>query len=180
MEKALIVIDMQMLIQDRLDAGRDHVNGNAAAKIADLAKKFRDAGKKVIHVHHHELNPASPMHKGCPAQQAMPALQPFADDPIFVKSTSSAFASTEMEKYLRENRIGTIVVTGAVAGYCVNTTVRAGSDLGFEMIVARDAVIGFDMPDYDLPARTIFDVTMAHLESDFARVIDSDEIMEML
>jgi len=45
------------------------------------------------------------------------------------------------------------------------------------MIVARDAVIGFDMPDDDLSARTIFDVTMAHLKSDFARVVDSHEIM---
>lgn len=177
MEKALVIIDMQMLMQERLDAGRDHVNGDAVVKVAGLAAKFRDAGKKVIHVHHCEPDPASSMHKGAPAQRVMPGVQPFVDDAVFVKSTSSPFASTDIEKYLRDNRIETLVVTGAVAGYCINTTVRVGSDLGFTMIVARDAVIGFDMPDDDLSARTIFDVTMAHLKSDFARVVDSHEIM---
>ena len=177
MEKALVIIDMQMLMQERLDAGRDHVNGDAVVKIVRLAANFRKAGKPVVHVHHSEPDPASLMHAGAPAQQVMPALQPLVDDPVFVKTTSSPFASTDMERYLRDNHIETLVVTGAVAGYCVNTTVRAGSDLGFKMIVARDAVLGFDMPDDDLSARTIFDVTMAHLKSDFARVVDSHEIL---
>lgn len=85
-----------------------------------------------------------------------------------------------MENYLRDNRIDTLVVTGAVAGYCVNTTVRVGSDLGFSMIVVRDAVVGFDLPDENLSARVIFDVSMAHLKSDFANVVDSPEIITPL
>ena len=107
----------------------------------------------------------------------MPEIEPLADEPVFVKSTSSPFASTGIESYLRDNRIETLVVTGAVAGYCVNTTVRVGSDLGFTMIVVRDAVMGFDLPDENLSARAIFDVTMAHLQSDFAKVVDSHEMM---
>jgi len=45
------------------------------------------------------------------------------------------------------------------------------------MIVVRDAVMGFDMPDEQLSARAIFDVTIAHLKSDFAEIIDSDAIV---
>lgn len=45
------------------------------------------------------------------------------------------------------------------------------------MIVVRDAVMGFDLPDENLSARAIFDVTMAHLQSDFAKVVDSREMM---
>lgn len=85
-----------------------------------------------------------------------------------------------MEKYLRDNGIKTLIVTGAVAGFCVNTTVRAGSDLGFDMIVVRDAVMGFDMPDEGLSARMIFDVTMAHLKSDFADVVDTVAVLAAL
>lgn len=117
------------------------------------------------------------MHLGSPAQQVMPCAEALDAEPIFVKTTSSPFASTGMEKYLRDNGIGTLVVTGAVAGFCVNTTVRVGSDLGFRMIVIRDAVMGFDMPDEQLSARAIFDVTIAHLKSDFAEIIDSDAIV---
>ncbi|NSZ16340.1 isochorismatase family protein [Agrobacterium vitis] len=180
MKKALVVIDMQMYAQDRLDGGRDHVNGDAAVKIAALAAKFRENGDTVIHVHHGDPNPASPMHPGAPAQRVIQGLEPLRGEPVFVKSTSSPFASTDMENYLRDNRIDTLVVTGAVAGYCVNTTVRVGSDLGFKMIVVRDAVVGFDLPDENLSARVIFDVSMAHLKSDFANVVDSAEIITPL
>ncbi len=180
MKRALIIVDMQMYLQDRLDGGRDRVNGDAIVKIAALAAKFREDGEKVIHVHHGDPDPASPMHPGAPAQRVMPGIEPLSGEPVFVKSTSSPFASTDMENYLRDNRIETLVVTGAVAGYCVNTTVRVGSDLGFKIIVVRDAVMGFDLPDENLSARAIFDVTMAHLKSDFANVIDSPEIMAPL
>jgi len=177
LEQALVIIDMQMLMQHRLDAGRDHVHGDAPAKIAALAAEFRRAGQRVIHVRHSDPDPTSPMHLGSPAQQVMPCAEALDDEPIFVKTTSSPFASTGMEIYLRDNGIGTLVVTGAVAGFCINTTVRVGSDLGFRMIVVRDAVMGFDMPDEQLSARAIFDVTIAHLKSDFAEIIDSDAIV---
>lgn len=180
MKKALVIVDMQMYVQDRLDAGRDHVHGDAIVKIAALAAKFRKDGETVIHVHHGDPDAASPMHAGAPAQRVMPGVEPLYGEPVFVKTTSSPFASTDMENYLRDNRIETLVVTGAVAGYCVNTTVRAGSDLGFTMVVVRDAVVGFDLPDEHLSARAIFDVTMAHLKSDFASVFDSAEIMAAL
>lgn len=171
---------MQMLMQDRLDAGRDHVNGDAPDKIAALTAGFRGKGRPVIHVRHQEPDPASPMSLGSPAQQVMPCADAVDGEPIFMKCTSSPFASTGMERYLHDNGIKTLIVTGAVAGFCVNTTVRAGSDLGFDMIVVRDAVMGFDMPDEGLSARMIFDVTMAHLKSDFADVVDTDTVLATL
>lgn len=177
MKDALVIIDMQMLMQHRLDAGRDHVNGDAPVKIAALAGAFRKAGRQVIHVRHAEPDPASSMHVGAPDQLVMPCAEALDGEPVFVKSTSSPFASTDMEKYLRDHGIETLFVTGAVAGFCVNTTVRVGSDLGFKMIVVQDAVLGFDMPQEHLSARAIFDVTMAHLKSDFAEIVESDSII---
>jgi len=38
-------------------------------------------------------------------------------------------------------------------------------------------VIGFDMSSKHLSARTIFDVTMAQLESDFAKVIEASSVL---
>ena len=40
--------------------------------------------------------------------------------------------------------------------------------------------MGFDLPDAGLPARVIFDVTMAHLAADFAQVVDTAEVMARL
>lgn len=94
-----------------------------------------------------------------------------------MKRTSSGFASTDLATYLQDKGITDLMVTGAVAGFCVNSTVRAGADLGFDMTVVRDAVLGFDLPAAQLSARTIFDVTMAHLESDFAKVVDTSAVL---
>lgn len=175
--KALLIIDMQMDMQHRLDEGRDHVNGDAAAKITALADAFRKDGLPIIHVRHSEDDPQSGFHPDAPGFAPMPCAEARNGEPVFVKHTSSAFASTGLEAYLREHGIEYLVVTGAVAGFCINSTVRAGADLGFGMMVVRDAVLGFDLPFAGLSAQTIFDVTMAHLEADFARMANTADIM---
>ncbi|WP_313618319.1 isochorismatase family protein [Agrobacterium sp.] len=174
---ALIIIDMQMDMQQRIEAGRDHVNGDAPEKITALATAFRAKGHPVLHIRHAENNPASSFHPDAPGYQPMPCAEEAGAEPIFVKNTSSGFASTDLAEYLRSNGIEDLVVTGAVAGFCVNSTVRAGADIGFRMTVVRDAVLGFDLPSANLSAQTIFDVTMAHLEADFARVVDTKTLL---
>lgn len=175
--KALIIIDMQMEMQHRMEAGRDHVNPEAPARIAELSAAFRKRGWPVLHIRHVDENPASPFHPAATGYGPMPCAEALPHELVFLKRTSSGFASTDLAAYLRDKGINDLFVTGAVAGFCVNSTVRAGADLGFNMTVVQDAVIGFDMPLNHLSARTIFDVTMAHLESDFAKVIEASMVL---
>ncbi|HEY0275215.1 MAG TPA: isochorismatase family protein [Paenirhodobacter sp.] len=177
MTTALVIIDMQMAMLHRIEAGRDHVNPDAPARIAALAAAFRQAGRPVVHIRHRDVDPASAFHPQAPGYAPMPCAQDVENEPVFLKTTSSGFASTDLAAWLRAAGIEDLLVTGAVAGFCVNSTVRAGADLGFRMQVARDAVLGFDMPDAHLSARTIFDVTMAHLAADFAKVVDTADVL---
>ncbi|WFS00899.1 isochorismatase family protein [Rhizobium tumorigenes] len=177
MKTALVIIDMQMLMQHRIEAGRDHVNGDAAGKIAALARSFREKGRAVIHIRHRDGDTASPLHPNAPGFQSIACVRELESEPVFIKTTSSGFASTELESYLRANAITDLVVTGAVAGFCVNSTVRAGADLGFRMCFVRDAVIGFDLPGESMSARTIFDVTIAHLKADFADIVETSDLL---
>jgi len=177
MKSALVIIDMQMLMQHRIEAGRDHVNGDAPDKVAALARAFRQNGDAVIHIRHRDDDLASPLHLDAPGFQPMSCAEELESEPVFFKTTSSGFSSTELEGYLRTNDIDSLVVTGAVASFCVSSTVRAGADLGFKMRVVRDAVIGFDLPGENLSARTIFDVTMAQLKSDFADIVDTAVVL---
>ncbi len=71
-QTALLIIDMQMTMQHRIEAGRPHVNAGAPAAIDSLATAFRDAGRPVIHVRHAEADPASPMHPEAPAMRPWP------------------------------------------------------------------------------------------------------------
>lgn len=175
--KALVIIDMQMEMQHRIEAGRDCVNPDAPRRIAALADAFRERGLPVVHIRHRDDDPASPLSAGAPGFPPMSCAEAADGEPVFVKRTSSGFASTELAAHLRAAGITDLVVTGAVAGFCVNSTVRNGADLGFNMTVVRDAVIGFDLPAAGQSARVIFDVTMAHLEADFARVVDASAVL---
>lgn len=177
MKTALIIIDMQMMMQERIDSGREHINPEAPGNIAALLGAFREAGEAVVHVRHQDSDPASPLHPDAPGYQPMPCGQEIEGEPVFIKKSSSAFATTDLANYLNSESITQLFVTGAVAGFCVNSTVRAGSDLGFDMTVVRDAVIGFDLPSANLDARTIFDVTMGLLEADFAKLADSKSVL---
>lgn len=174
--KALIIIDMQMEMQRRIEAGRDCVNADAPIQIATLADAFRQRGLPVIHIRHRDDNPESPLHADAAGYPPMPCAEPIEGEAVFVKQTSSAFASTDLAAYLQGKGITNLIVTGAVAGFCVNSKVRNGADLGFDMTVVRDAVIGFDLPAARQTARVIFDVTMAHLEADFAHLIDTSAV----
>jgi nicotinamidase-related amidase len=167
MAKALIIIDMQMDMQRRIDAGYDHVNTEAPARVAGLAAAFRQRGWPVVHVRHREDDPASGFHPAATGYPPMPCAESEGSEPIFEKRTSSAFASTDLEAWLR-----------AVAGFCVNSTVRAAADLGFRVTVVPDAVLGFGLPDAGQSARAIFDVTMALLATDFAAMAQSAEVLE--
>lgn len=178
--KALVIIDMQMEMQRRIEAGRDCVNPEAPARIAALAEAFRMAGLPVIHVRHASLDAGSPLHPESPGYRPMACDAAWEGEAVFVKTTSSAFAATGLAAHLSDAGVTEVLVTGAVAGFCVNSTVRGGSDLGFGMTVVRDAVLGFDLPEAGLSAQVIFDVTMAHLESDFARMTEAAAVIGTL
>jgi nicotinamidase-related amidase len=178
--KALVIIDMQMDMQHRIEAGLDCVNPETPARITALANAFRAEGLLVLHVRHREDVPGSPMHPDAPGYLPMTCDEAAPGEPVFVKTTSSAFASTDLGAHLSQAGLTDLIVTGAVAGFCVNSTVRSGADLGLRMTVVRDAVLGFGMPHAGLSAQVIFDVTMAHLEMDFARMTDTAGVLAAL
>ena len=179
-DTALVIIDMQMVMQERIDAGRPHVNPNAPAAVEALAKAFRQTGRPVIHIRHAEADPASPLYPDASGYPPMACAQALPGEALFVKRSSSAFATTPLAAHLRDQGLSHLYVVDAVAGFCVNSTVRSAADLGFVVTVVRDAVIGFDLPSAALDAQTVFDVTMGLLEADFATLRDSAALLQIL
>ncbi|MDP2737722.1 MAG: cysteine hydrolase family protein, partial [Pseudorhodobacter sp.] len=175
---ALVIIDMQQAMADRIADGRDCANPEAGTRIAALAADFRARGLPVLHVRHHDPDPASSFHAGKPGAAPLPCDTAAEGEPVFCKSTSSAFASTDLAAYLKREGIGRLVITGAVAGFCVTSTVRAASDLGFAVVLPRDALLGFDLPfeGARLPAQTILQVTLATLGADFATLTTTEAL----
>jgi len=135
-----------------------------------ILDQFRQAGNPILHVRHQSAEPESIFHKQSPLSLPLPAFEAVTGEPVFIKSTSSAFSSTDLFSYLQIAGISALVVIGAVAGFCVNSTVRSGSDLGLTMTVVEDAVISFELDQCELEAAQLHRATLALLAADFATV----------
>jgi nicotinamidase-related amidase len=171
MSRAVLVIDMQEGMADRIRAGRPTATPDAPDRIAALLAQARATGLPVIHVLHDDVHPDSPFRKGHPAANPMPCAVPAAGETVFWKHGSSAFHGTGLDAHLKANGITELVVAGAVAAFCVTSTVRQASDLGYKVLLPQDALLGFDLPAHDggqIDADTVFRVTLSLLGADFA------------
>lgn len=183
MATALLIIDMQMGMAVRTASGRARANPDAETQVADLLALFRGRGLPVVHVHHDDPDPTSLFRRGAAEGAPMPCAQPIAGEAVFWKSTSSAFAGTGLDAYLRRHGIDRIVLVGAVAAFCVTSTTRSASDLGFSVILPGDALIGFDIPAHDggrIDAQTVLRVTLSLLGADFAQLVSAREVAALL
>lgn len=174
--QALLIIDMQEFVTDRIARGMAHYPVDSIENMKSVIASFRAAGKPVLHVRHETPEPGSELHKDSPHFPPMNGFEEQVDEAVFIKKTSSAFSSTNLHGWLQRAQINDVVVIGAVAGFCVNSTIRSGADLGLNMTVVRDAVLSFPLENAGLDAVEIFNVTLGLLEAGFARGINTAEV----
>lgn len=183
MTTALLIIDMQEGMAERTRAGRPRANPQAEDHTIALLALFRARKLPVIHVMHDDRDPASPFRKGQPMGEPMPCARPLQDEVVLWKQGSSAFHDTGLEAHLRTRGIDRLVLIGAVAAFCVTSTTRWASDLGFKVILPGDALIGFDIPANDggrIDADTVLRVTLSLLGADFAQLVRAGQVAELL
>lgn len=179
MTRAVLVIDMQEGMADRIRAGRPTAIPAAPDRIADLLADARARGVPVLHVHHDDPDPASPFRKGQPAGAPMTCAAPLPGEAVLWKHGSSAFHGTGLAALLQGMGVTELVVAGAVAAFCVTSTVRMASDLGFRVLLPQDALLGFDLPAHDggrIDAATVHRVTLSILGADFAQLTTVAEL----
>ena len=137
----------------------------------------------IVHVHHNSTNPTSPLYPGKDTNAAFSWSAPIDGEVIFRKSVHSAFGGTELEKLLREKAIKQLLICGITTAHCVSTTTRMASDLnvvGDDGILAlvEDGSAAFNTKQFD--AETVHKVNVASLEGEFAAVVGTKEILEVV
>ncbi|MFT4150710.1 MAG: isochorismatase family protein [Paracoccaceae bacterium] len=176
MAEALLVIDVQRGVIE----GRRPVDAAAGKGIAALLALFRGRGLPVVHVHHDAPDPAETVRRGQPGAEPLALARPAAGEQVFWKRGSSGFSGTDLDTHLRGAGIDRLVVCGAVAAFCVASTVRAASDLGYGVLLPTDALYGFDLWNPQdggmIDGAVAMQVTLAILGSDFARLTTVAEL----
>lgn len=180
---ALIVIDVQRAFDEWETAGQRRNNPDAVARIADLLKAFRASRAPIFHIRHEGTKPNSSFLPSRTGYAVKDEAREEADEPVIVKRVNSAFIGTDLEKRLRAGSIATLVICGATTNHCVETTTRMAGNLGFDARLVRDATWTFDRvgPDGDAhSAEEIHAMTLSNLNSEFARIVTTDEAIASL
>jgi len=177
--EALLVIDVQ---KDYFRGGKMELSGSieAAERICKLVSLFRKKGSPVIHVQHISVRPgASFFVPGTEGVEIHESVQPLEDEKVFRKHYPNAFRETGLGNYLKEKGIGRIVAVGMMTHMCVDSTVRAAFDLGFECILPGDCCATRDLAweGREISAKEVQSSFLAALDGTFARVCGSEELI---
>ncbi len=178
---ALMVIDVQRGFDEPVWGPRN--NEDAEKRIARLLDGWRNSGRPVYHVKHMSRFPHSPLRAGQPGNAIKDEVRPVGEEPVIEKSVNSAFIGTDLESRLRKAGIDTLVMVGMTTDHCVSTTARMGGNLGFRCFVVADATVTFDRTGYDgkhFSAQEVHETSLASLNGEFATVLESSELLEML
>lgn len=139
MDTALLLIDIQ---NDYFPGGAMELVGSDAAgeHAAMLLAAFRRKGLPVVHVQHFSTRPGAtfflPDTKGV---EIHACVAPQQGETIVRKHFPNSFRETPLLEHLRERKISGLVIGGMMTHMCVDTTVRAAADLGFDCQLAHDA-----------------------------------------
>lgn len=178
---ALLLIDVQKGFQDEIFWGKRN-NPALEQNISYLLNAFRRHGQTIIHVQHHSTEIGSPLCPGLHGVEFMDFAKP-KDETVFIKTVNSAFVGTNLESFLKENRIKEIILAGLTSDHCVSTTARMASNLGFKILIPYDAVATFDRVGFDgrvYHEELVHQVSLASLKGEFARVISCSEVEDMI
>ena len=182
MTTALLVIDVQMALAAEDAAGAERSCPQAEDNIKALLAAYRAAGAPVVHVHHHGTDADDPFHPDAPGAQVQPFAAPEGDEAVIVKTGSSGFVGTDLGDVLRAAGVERVVLCGATANHCVESTTRSAADLGLAPIYAADAVWTYGLTGPDGAAHSaeqVHSVSMATLDGEIAAVMRTSDILSM-
>lgn len=141
--------------------------------IEGLIRAARESGAGVIHVQH-AGGPGHPLEKGTDGWRIHPRVAPLDGEPVVEKETPDSFLNTTLAEELEARGIGRLVVAGMQTEYCVDTTCRRASGLGYDVTLAADAHGTWD--EGGLTAAQIVAHHNAVMDGDFAEVVPASEV----
>ncbi len=182
MKTALLIIDVH---NDYFPGGRMELYGSldASIRIKDLLQHFRKELMPVIHIQHISTRPGSTFFlPGTHGAEIHENLKPSKDEKIITKNFPNSFRDTELNNYLKDNNISKLIITGMMTHMCVDTTVRAAYDLGYECIVVSDCCATKNLRIYEteVMAENVQNSFLAALNGVFSKVMTKDELHNIL
>ncbi|KAJ9496454.1 hypothetical protein H2202_008117 [Exophiala xenobiotica] len=175
-DSTLIIIDAQ---NEYAEGHLKTVNVESTRKaIASLLEKYRAAGdgKNIVHVVHKTPEGAPVFTPSTALAEEFAELTARPNEKVIQKSLVSSFQGTDLHEYL--SGLGEVgkkcVLTGYMAHVCVSTTARAGADLGYNIVLAGDAIGDRDIPGFK--GDEVTSAVLKELGDAFGTVVRSEDV----
>ncbi len=164
---ALVLIDVQ---NDYFPGGSMELVAPtaAAATASTLLTHFRQRLQPVIHIQHIALQEGATFFlPNTPGANIHQSVAPLPSEKVITKHFPNSFRETTLLEYLREEQITHLVFCGMMTDICIDASVRAAFDLGFENTVISDAVTTRDreLHGETIPAGNITNSFLAGLNA---------------
>ncbi|MCZ4119819.1 isochorismatase family protein [Streptomyces sp. H39-S7] len=116
-----------------------------------LAERFAAAGALVVAVRVDRPGVAEQP----PGSELHPSVARLAGS-VVVKGTVGAFHATGLDELVRARGVSTLVFGGIATNMGVESTARAASDLGYELVFAEDAMTALSAEEHEAAIRLNF------------------------
>ena len=135
---ALIVID----VQRELVGQHPYQEKQLLEKILTLQTACRANGIPVMFVQHTEEE--GPLVHGEPTWNIAPEIAPMPAEWVFEKHDRSAFRQTGLDARLKALGAKRLLLCGMQTEYCVDSTIKAGFELGYSITVPQGCTTTYD------------------------------------
>jgi len=182
MKPTLVLIDIQ---NDYFPGGKMELIGmeEAAVNVEELISIFRKNKWPVVYIQHVAAKPdASFFIPETFGSEIHESIRPLENETVIVKNFPNSFRNTKLGEYLNSHQLNDLVICGAMSHMCIDSTVRAASDLGYSCIVISDACATRNLTFQEITVNAVDVQTafMTALNGTFAKVITNREYIETL
>jgi nicotinamidase-related amidase len=182
MKTALLLIDIQ---NDYFPGGKMELEGaiEASLKAKDLLDVFRHVKLPVVHIQHLSAQKGAtfflPDTDGALIQENV---KPLDHETVIRKNVPNSFRGTALLDHLKKEAVNRLIVCGMMTHMCVDATVRAAFDHGFECVVVHDACATrtLTFKGIDIPASHVQGAFLAAMGSVYARVYSAADIVQKI
>jgi len=178
MKKALIVIDLQ---NDYFCGGNMELSNidEALNKTNELIKFARKKKYKIYFIQHFSAREGATFFVENTEGVKLHEDLDIQNEIIIKKNYPNSFKDTTLKKELEKEDIKNLIICGAMTHMCIDSTVRAGFDLGYDITLAHDACATRDLhlKDELIKAKDVHNGFLSALGSVFCELKDTNDII---
>jgi nicotinamidase-related amidase len=179
--RALLVID----VQNEYFSGKLPVThpANSLENILRAMDAAHAASIPVVVIQHAAPQPDSAVFReGSREWELLPAVAARPRDVLIPKSLPGSFTGTDLERWLRERGVDTVVIAGYMTQMCCDTTSRQAAHLGLNVEFLSDATgtLAFENEAGKVTAEELHRAILVTQQLQFARVMTTDEWLKSI